>query len=368
MAASETGLARHDRGSFHGQPGQAAPTSGRDAAALRQLLVVVLNYNGIADTLDCLDSLRAQTYAQDGPGLAVLVIDNGSRTDDLGRIAARFAEVEVVALGENRGWAGGNNVGLRLGLERGFEHICLLNNDTVLRPDALEELLAAAVAVGEPCLMHPVSHDFEDPTHPQLAPGPAPATSDDTARRLAEQHDVVEIACAYGACLLVPAAVPRRIGLLDERFFLQMEEEDYFRRARALGLRSYCARRARILHKVSASFGGRITPGKTYYQMRNRLLLTEKHEATPRGVLRALRELHWTLRNQAGSVRRGAVAWPGFVSWLVSADPLARAARQGFRDYALRRFGPRPGVSHVAPTSVSLGSPPFPPVAPGSVP
>ncbi len=334
--------AGHDRGSLDRQPGPPVPTEGRELrAAGRQLLVVVLNYNGIADTLDCLESLRAQTCAQDGPGLAIVVIDNGSRADDLGRIAARFPEVEVVALGENRGWAGGNNVGLRLGLERGFEYICLLNNDTVLDPHALAELLAAAAAVGEPCLMHPVSHDFEDPSSPQLAPGPAPATPDATAHWLAEQHDVVEIAFAYGACLLIPASLPRRIGLLDERFFLQLEEQDYFRRAQALGLRSYCARRARILHKLSVSFGGRITPGKTYYQMRNRLLLTEKHDATPRGALWALRELLWTLRNQAGAVRPGAATWPGFLRWLVSADPFAQAARQGFRDYALRRFGPR---------------------------
>ena len=88
-------------------------------APARQLLVVVLNYNGIADTLDCLDSLRAQSCA----GIATLVIDNGSRNDDLGRIAARFPDVEVIALGENRGWAGGNNVGLRLGLERGFARL-----------------------------------------------------------------------------------------------------------------------------------------------------------------------------------------------------------------------------------------------------
>ena len=336
----------------------------------RRLLVIVLNYNGIADTLDCLDSLRAQTCA----GMATLVIDNGSRNDDLGRIAARFPEAEVIALGENRGWAGGNNVGLRLGLERGFEHMLLLNNDTVLRADALERMLAAAAAVGEPCLLHPVIHDFDDESRPQLLPG-LPTAPDAAARRLLEQHDVVEINWAYGACLLIPAALARRIGLLDERFFLQLEEQDYFRRAVAAGMRSYCALRARILHKELVSFGGRVTPNKTYYQVRNSLLLAEKHDASPVGVLRALRQLGWALRHQARAVRPAAASRAGFLLWLCSGDAVAGAVRQGFADYLRRRFGARRVASssrraphRVAPAAGGRVAPVAPAVAPGPAP
>ena len=325
-------------GSRDAQRGPAPAQTQVETQAATRLLVVVLNYNGLDDTLACLDSLRAQSCA----GMATLVIDNASRADDLGRIAERFPQVEVIRLAENRGWAGGNNVGLRLALERGFAQVCLLNNDTVLPPDTLGEMLAAAAAVGAPCMMMPLIHYFDDPERAQVAPGPAPATPDDAARLLAERHGVVEISWAYGACLLLPAEMVRRVGLLDERFFLQLEEQDYYRRARRLGLRSYCARRARILHKESASFGARVTPAKTYYQVRNSLLLAEKHDATPAGVLRALRELLWLLRNQAALSAPQAATGLGFLRWLGSADALARAARQGAGDYLRRRFGPRP--------------------------
>jgi len=315
--------------------GPAAPATASQA----RLLVVILNYNGIGDTLACLASLRHQTFVP-----SVLVIDNASRDDDLSPIASGFPDVEVIRLDRNLGWAGGNNVGLRLGLERGFQNICLLNNDTVLAPDAMAELLAAAEAVrstmGAPGLLHPMIHDFDNASRAQLDPGPEPATPEPAARVLAARHDVVEFDWAYGACLLIPAALARRIGLLDERFFLQLEEQDYFHRAAAAGMRSYCARRSRVLHKESISFGGRVTPAKTYYQVRNTLLLSEKHHSMT-AAWAALRRLVWALRHQASAARPRAASGFGFARWMLSADPLARAARHGVRDYLLRRFGQR---------------------------
>jgi hypothetical protein len=155
---------------------------------------------------------------------------------------------------------------------------------------------------------------------------------------------------------MLPTDLLRRVGLLDERFFLQLEETDFFYRARALGIRSLCARKARILHKESVSFGGRITDTKAYYQVRNTLLLTEKHSPTLRGFLLAARGLAWSLRRQAASGHAGEQddredgrgqrirGWLRFLGWLLSANPLARAARQGVRDYLRRRFGRRPAI------------------------
>ena len=311
----------------------------RDAAG--RVLVVVLNFNGIADTLICLDSLGRQT-CQD---FDVLLIDNGSRADDLGQVAARFPGVEVIRLADNLGWAGGNNVGLRLARSRGYGFACLLNNDTVLDPPALAELRAAVAAVGAPCLMHPVFFFHDDPARAQICPE-TPSSNDPESHRLAAIHDVIEINFAYGACLLLPAAALAEpaaggVGLLDERFFLQLEEQDYYRRAAALGLRSYCAGRARILHKESPSFGGRMTPGKLYYITRNSLLLAEKHDATAAGLLGCLRRLLWSLQREARE-RGAAPSWVGLLGWLLSADPFARAARQGAGDYVRRRFGPQP--------------------------
>jgi GT2 family glycosyltransferase len=310
------------------------PTS---ASAAADVLVVILNFNGLADTLACLESLYRQTW-QD---FAVMVIDNASRADDLSAIARRFPSVEIVALPENRGWAGGNNVGLQRALDHGFDFVCLLNNDTLLGETAFAELMQAARVIGAPSLLHPAIFYFDEPQRAQLWPTP-PDSPDAAIRLLRSEHDIVEMNWAYGACLVLPAPLLRRVGLLDERFFLQLEEQDYYRRAVAAGFASYCARRARILHKESASFGGQTTPTKIYYLARNTLLFAEKHKATLLALPRTFYDLLGTLQNRARATGIDVETWPALLRWFFSAEPLARAAREGIGDYFARRFGPRP--------------------------
>jgi GT2 family glycosyltransferase len=313
-----------------------APISHSRDITAREWLVVILNFNGLSDTLACLESLAGQRW-QD---FSVLVIDNASRADDLTVIAQRFPWVEVLALPQNRGWAGGNNVGLQLALERGAGFVCLLNNDTVLAPDAFAELRQAAAVIGAPCLLHPAIFYFDEPQRAQLWPTP-PDSADPAIRLLRAEHDIVEMNWSYGACLLFPVTLLRRVGLLDERFFLQLEEMDYYHRSVDAGFPSYCAQRARILHKESASFGGTTTPNKIYYLARNSLLFAEKHRSAL-GYLRAPYDLLGTLQNRACSVGIPAGTWPSLLRWLLSDDDMACAARDGVFDYLVRRFGPRP--------------------------
>ncbi|MGI4850304.1 MAG: glycosyltransferase, partial [Janthinobacterium lividum] len=92
-----------------------------------RLLYIILSFNGCSDTIDCLDSLYADLPKQ----ADLLLIDNASSGDVVSQLRGKFPQLEIIALPENLGWAGGNNVGVRLGLQRGYDWICLLNNDTV---------------------------------------------------------------------------------------------------------------------------------------------------------------------------------------------------------------------------------------------
>jgi GT2 family glycosyltransferase len=292
--------------------------------------VVVLSYNGTADTLACLDSLLDDDRRQ----FSILVVDNGSTDGAPAAIRARFPDICLIELPENLGWAGGNNVAIEHALRQGAGFICLLNNDTIVPRGAIARLAETARRFGA-CLLHPAI-DFADRSEgaqidPRKTGGPG-------VRPLPEDADVYEVGYAYGACLMIPADVFHRVGRFDERFFLQMEETDFWLRARKLGVRSLCDTGTRIVHAESRGFGARMTPMKTYYIVRNTLLLTEKHNRAPAGMARALLSL-WRLAVQlAGQEGRGG-STASVILWSLSRATHMRAARAAVRDYVMRRFG-----------------------------
>src|SRR3972149_12039405 len=93
--------------------------------------VVVLNWNGLADTRECLESLKAVSY----PDYRVIVIDNGSREDEARALQSAFGDFARVVRSEtNLGFAGGANIGIREALSQGSDYVLLLNNDTTVDP------------------------------------------------------------------------------------------------------------------------------------------------------------------------------------------------------------------------------------------
>jgi len=103
-----------------------------------------------------------------------------------------------------------------------------------------------------------------------------------------------------------------------------------------MGHVSYCETAVRVLHKESASFGGRRTPLKTHYAVRNMLLLALKQGRAGTGLSTLfLKRLFW----QVDGLRREVAPDRTLVGWLVSADPFAAAVRHGARDFVLGRFG-----------------------------
>ena len=106
-----------------------------------KVAIVILNWNGLADTLECLDSLQKIVY----PNYVVVVIDNGSNGNDAEIIKKKFGDfVFVIEEEKNLGFAGGCNEGIRWALHSGAKYVLLLNNDTVVDPNFLIELVNVA--------------------------------------------------------------------------------------------------------------------------------------------------------------------------------------------------------------------------------
>ena len=330
----------------------------------RDVTIVVLNWNGAADTIDCLESLAAA----DLQGASVLVVDNGSRDGSSERIRARFPEQRILALPENQGYAGGNNAGMRAALEAGAGGVLVLNNDTRVAPDFLTPLLSLmgdsprAGAASSQILRQDrpelievayLEVHFDERNVVQLqGVNRLPSEGFDARRR---------VYVVPGCSVLFRAETLHEVGLFDENYFAYHEDVDWCLRAARLGWEVYYEPYSRVFHKGSRSTGRfnrkppvraprpdvpqlpnaepmPFNPIRTYLGMRNTLRLLRRH-AKPSHRLAFGLDLARQLPLETTAVVLGAESSYvlGTWSWRHVADAyLGRDAAEGRRGW-LRR-------------------------------
>jgi GT2 family glycosyltransferase len=327
----------------------------------------VLNWNGWRDTIECLESV----FRLDYPNYKVVVCDNASSDGSLDRIRwwARgeikaevrnpalaalinppiskpipFAEVEpttagkeagesatrllLIQTGANLGFAGGNNVGLRYALKQGdCSFAWILNNDTVVRPDALSQLVQRMRERADAGICGSTLLYYDDPSKVQACGGSVYnrwiARSGNIGNMVDASHlpetQEVERKMAYvvGASMLVRQSFMKQVGLMDEQYFLTFEEIDWATWAKGRFQLAY-SRCSIIYHKEGASTGShrlrsRRSPLIEFYAIRNRVLFTRRHH--PLALLSVLcvitmsalyRLMNWRWRS-LGALIRGVV-------------------------------------------------------------
>ncbi len=259
---------------------------------MKRLAVVVLNWNGAADTLALLATL-ARCRVPAGWSAHVLVVDNGSTDGTVARVRAAFPEAETLALPANLRFAGGNNAGIRHALDHGADAILLLNNDTEADPALYERLLLALEQDPGAGAAAPLIY-FAAPTDRiWYAGGACVVGLGWTAHRGLRERDLGQYRAVEptgyltGCCLLAPRAVWEKVGLLDEGYHLYAEDADWSVRARRAGYRLLFVPTARLWHKVSAASGAS-SPFKIYQRTRGNLRLFARHA-------RGLERLSWPI-------------------------------------------------------------------------
>ena len=294
--------------------------------------IVVLNWNGREDTLACLRSLEP-VWNKRTKGI---VVDNGSTDGTPDAVRAAFAAVEVLEAGRNLGFTGGNNIGLRFALDRGADHVLLLNNDTVVDPGFLREMLTVAIVSEEIGFVSP-KICFLDPPDLLWFAGARFSTWTGYGRVMGYrepdrgQYDTVRTTDRpCGCAVLVSRRLCREAGLMDDRLFLYADEVEWMLRARKHGFKACYAPKAKVWHKVSASVGRESHPDAFYYGVRNTLYALNTHTPCGNRILGYFREL------SVVSVHLAAL----LLSSTSKVDGL-RAIRQGLADYRRGTFGKR---------------------------
>lgn len=244
---------------------------------MKTLAVIVLNWNGLEDTRALLRTLE-RCRAPEGWTVRVMVVDNGSTDGSAATLAHEFPTVEIVALPENRRFAGGNNEGLRRALAAGADAAMLLNNDTEADPQMFERLVLALEQDPKAGAVAPLIFFVRPLERIWYAGGTCIPSLGLAAHRglraeyTGQYRSVEETGYLTGCCLLATREAWERVGLLDERYFIYAEDADWSLRARAAGYRLLFVPTARLWHKVSSSTGAS-SPWKIYQRLRANLTL-----------------------------------------------------------------------------------------------
>jgi hypothetical protein len=282
--------------------------------------IIILNWNGWEDTIECLESL----YQIDYPDYNVIVVDNHSEDDSIQKIKEycqgelniesnyfnnnvkkpieifeyfkddiwdlnifktinSYEKLIIIKNDENYGFAEGNNIGMRFVLENlDSNYLLLLNNDTVVEKDFLSRLVELSESDEKIGVSGPKTLYYHQPQvinsagckmlwHMGLGINKGIGETDK-----GQYNEISETDSLLGACLLIKSSVIRKCGFLDPDFFLLLEETDFCIRVKKAGYRILFDPQSVIYHKEGIS--GEISPLKYYYMYRNRLLIVRKHQ------------------------------------------------------------------------------------------
>jgi GT2 family glycosyltransferase len=238
--------------------------------------VIILNWNGMKDTIECLESLKKITY----PNYEVIVVDNGSRGGDADILEEKYKDyIKVIRNKENLGFAEGNNVAIREVLKKGeSDYILCLNNDTTVKPDFLDELVKCAEK-------HPQAGSIQ----PKMILAKWPQYIDSVGLELSKTgfgfslgayqnpnlfNQELEILGPCGGATLYKVEAIKDIMIdnefFDKDFFAYYEDFDVALRLRWAGWKSYFCPGSIVYHKRGAT-GGVRSKFTAYYRSRNQI-------------------------------------------------------------------------------------------------
>lgn len=262
---------------------------------------MILNYDSPDDTLEALDSVMRSAYTDQH----VVVVDNNTSGDARAALRSHLPPmVSYLTPGQNIGYAAGNNLGIEYLVERGVDHVCVLNPDARVMFRTIGDLVAAATVHKDAGIVGPrLVHGGSNPATVQSDGGlvdwsraGATVHVNGGARLDSLKGGVAEVDYVTGACALFSRRMIEDVGTIPEDYFLYYEETDYALRAKKAGWACVVDRDIKALH-YRRSTGSVPSRAYVYYMTRNRAVFARRHLTETGAVERAYADLDATFLN-----------------------------------------------------------------------
>jgi len=244
--------------------------------------IIIINWNEEKHTLECIKSLK--NMISFNFEIETVLVDNGSEKDSFQRLKNKISkDVKIIRSEKNLGFTGGNNLGIKYALDKKSQYILLLNNDTIVEKDFLKKIIESLEQDKNIGIIGPKINYLENKKLIWCIGGKLNSRTGNNKllwNKYLDKYNkeqLVDVGYVSGCAMCVRSEIFRKIGLLDDNYFLYNEESDFCLRAkRILNIRTVCRLDAKIYHKISLS-SGKISGLTEYYLIRNRLYFVKKH-------------------------------------------------------------------------------------------
>ncbi len=237
-----------------------------------QIAVVIVNYNGYDDTIECLNSIREINYKK----YHVIAVDNASNDTSINNIKSIFPEIHFIKSHKNLGFTGGNNLGVEKAYELDVKYVFFLNNDTIISKNILTDLASFMEKNPEYGLIGPLTYYYNDKNTIAFAGGHIDRNTGlitfyHKGKNRTELSEVF-FPCSFieGAALFVRTDLFKKIGGFNDDYFLTSEESELCIKIKDLGYKLGVLNSCSIWHKVSKSMISH-SELATYFIFRNKL-------------------------------------------------------------------------------------------------
>jgi GT2 family glycosyltransferase len=290
-------------------------------------LIIVLNYNNWEDTVECVNSLHKNGINYSN----ILIVENCSSNDSYNKLQSASPSVKIIKTERNLGFAGGNNIGIKYALHNNFEYAILLNNDTLINsaetiPNLINEMdNKNETSLGSGRIFCYPQQEVIWYDGGKLIGWRATAIHYNYRLKKSEvrlKNNLQQIDFISGCFMCIRMRDFPKLGYLDEKFFMYLEDIEYCYRAKGNKLKLLYIPEAVIYHKAKGE--EKNTPRLVYYSIRNRRLLIKLH-------LKIIAKVYFEL-----------VLFIKKFVWFFSNKHYYKILVQAISDYNKKYFGPAP--------------------------